>query len=225
MEQKKSFSDFITSICKRPSMFTLGGSYNEIVAYISGYIDSKNTALSKSNWLIFNKYVCLKFSFPTNYDSFYVIKESANDDKVAIKLLEETILEFIDLRVNLSESKLYKYAIDTCTYNEALPEKICRQFNEALLNGNKEAIISVIIENENAAILWNGKYPTDIAKMLLEISSNQPIRRIYESENGNQIKLLTTEYPFPIEMNCIDGIWKINASDIIGIRMNNNKTE
>jgi hypothetical protein len=206
-------------------MFTLCGTYNEIVAYISGYTDSNKTPLSKSNWKIFNKYVCLKLSFPTNYVSFYAIKASTNNENDAIELLETIILEFIELRKKMTERDLYNHAIANNTYKEELPEKIFRQFNNALLNGNKEDIINLITENENSEILWVGKYPADVAKMLLEISNNQPIRRIYKSENGNQLKLLTTDFPFPIEMNFINGNWKINANDIIEIRMQNNTTK
>jgi hypothetical protein len=47
MTQDYTFSDFIKSICLRPNMYTLGGTYNEVVAYI--FLPSSVTSQSREH--------------------------------------------------------------------------------------------------------------------------------------------------------------------------------
>jgi len=72
MEQKPTFIEFIQHICKRPGMYTLGGSYNETSAFIAGYSAGNDSPINNR---IFDRFVCLKNSFPSNYTWTYVIKE------------------------------------------------------------------------------------------------------------------------------------------------------
>ncbi len=199
-------------------MYTLGGTYNEIAAYIMGFSDGNMTPIADR---AFNRFVCLKNSFPSKYVWAHVIKECTKDDKEAISLMKGTILEFIELKKTMGEQDLMQFACESSKSEESEAEKVFRKFESALLAGDKELIQSLIMENKDAAVLWAGSYPENVAWKLNEISSSQPIKSIPISEDGNKVKIIAFAWPFPIEMNLINGEWRVNAENIIALRMSN----
>lgn len=224
MQEEISLKELIKNVCLRPGMFTPKGTFNEVYSLILGYtIGRENTILSGENWRFFNKFGCVKFGFPTKYVLSYVIESCTKNDEEAIKLLEELINEFSELNKQMTMEEVINYAETTFKYEEGEPEKIYRIFNEALLNGNKQIIKPLIEEHEHQNILWKGSYPKDVGKLLNQISKNQPIRKIYESDDKNKIRLISVDLPFPIEMNFKDGNWKIDATKLIELRLSQQK--
>ncbi|WP_405569031.1 hypothetical protein [Winogradskyella sp. Asnod2-B02-A] len=219
MEKEPTFTEFIEHICKRPLMYCLESTFNEISAFINGYSFAKKTPISGTD---FHRFVCLKNSFPTNYIWTYVIKACAKNDEEAISLMKNTILEFCELKNRMNEDEIMQFAIDNAKTKEGEPEKVFREFDNALLKGDKKVIQSLIVDNEKADLLWIGKYPKSVAEQLSDLSDGQSIKRIYESENGQNIKILTSGWPFPIEMILENGEWKVNADKIIELRTENN---
>ncbi|MBX3163678.1 MAG: hypothetical protein KF900_04310 [Bacteroidetes bacterium] len=218
MQKESSFVEFIQHICARPKMYTLGGTYNETAAFVVGFSAG---SVSPINDRSFDSFVCLKNSFPTNYVWTYVIKKCAKDDNEAILLMQNTILEFIELKDKMTEEELMRFAIESSKSEEGEAGKTFRKFDSALLTGDKEVIQSLIIESKGAEILWSGYYPEDVALKLNEISSRQPIKQIPISEDGNKVEIISQGLPFPVEMNFINGKWRINAEKIIALRMSN----
>lgn len=199
-------------------MYCLESTFNEVSAYINGYSSAKETPIRGTD---FNRFVCLKNSFPPNYVWMSVIKTCTKNDNEAIALMKSTILEFCDLKTRMSKDELMQYAINNANIQqEGEPEKIFRKFDSALLNGDKEVIKSLILDTEKADLLWNGAYPKDIAKQLDNLSNKQPIKKIYESEDGKSIKIIAAGWPFPIEMTQKNSEWKINVEEIIKLRTN-----
>ncbi|WP_179018815.1 hypothetical protein [Winogradskyella forsetii] len=217
--KEQTFSEFIEHICKRPLMYCLGGTFDEISAFINGYSYAKNTPIRGTD---FHRFVCLKNSFPTNYVWTYVIKTCAKNDIEAISTMKSSILEFIELRNHLNTDELMKFAINSANTKEGKPEKVFREFENALLKGNKEIIQSLILKNNKADILWNGKYPDSVIEKLNEISENQPIKRIKESEDGESIEIIASGFPFSIELVLKNNEWKVNSEKIINLRTKNN---
>ncbi|CAM1340933.1 conserved hypothetical protein [Tenacibaculum amylolyticum] len=199
-------------------MFTLGGTFNEIAAFIMGYSSGNTTPISDRT---FDQFVCLKNSFPTNYVWTYVIKESTKDDDEAISLMEKTIIEFITLKKTMTDEELFQHVMKNSLVEEGEAERIFRAFDQALLTGDKETIESLITECNGAEILWSDSYPKDVAAKLNEISSNQPIKRIPISEDGDRIKIIAQGWPFGIEMRLVNGCWKVNPDKIVELRKTN----
>ncbi|WP_299278953.1 hypothetical protein [uncultured Psychroserpens sp.] len=220
MKKEPTFIEFIEYICNRPSMYSLQGSFNETSAFITGYSYAKKTPISRGT--VFNRFVCLKNSFPTNYDWTYVIKICSENDDEGITNIKNTILEFIELSNRLNEEELIQFAINNADLKEGEPEKVFREFDNALLFGNKKIIQSLILENDNADLLWNGKYPDSVAEKLNELSNNQPIKRIKESEDGKSVEIIASGWPFSIELLLKNDKWKVNADKIIELRTENN---
>lgn len=218
MKKYSSLQEFVYDVCLRPSMWVSRGTFSGIYALIMGYtIGKEDTPLSGDNWFTFNRYVCIKYAFPTKYVASYVFEKSTTNDKEAIKALEETIIEFIELQKKMTSERILHYAQETFRHEEGKPEKVFRRFDNAITDGDKETIQSLIEEHKDQNILWKGKHPNDVGKLLKQISEGQPIRKIYESEDKTQVKILSADYPFLFEMNFKDGSWKIDASPLIDL--------
>jgi len=216
MKEEISFEKLLNHICSRPGMWTPKGTFDEVYSLILGYSMGKDdTPISGNDWKVFNKYVCIKYGFPTKYVANYVFENCVENDEEAIQLLEKTILEFGDLKQRMTNEEIFEYAVSNFKHEEGEPERIFRIFDKALLEGDEKTIKSLIEEHEHQSILWKGAYPEDVAISLDQISSGQPIKRIYESEDKTKVKLITADFPFPIEMNYKNGNWKIDATKII----------
>lgn len=206
----------IEQVCSRPNMYTLRGTFDEIAAYVMGYAHGDpHTPLSGEAGVLFNRFVNLKLYFPSNFLWSASIKRSAHSDKEAIELFRSLVLEFSALKDTMSEEALLLHAAATSEYTEGDAEKTFRKFDKALLTGDRTKIEPLIEKHPDAAVLWTGAYPGGVAAQLGTISENQPIRKVYTSADGKNIRLLAPGWPFEIEMSFDNGIWKINASPII----------
>ena len=101
-----TFLELIRQICKCPAMFT-GGSVKETLAFIDGYRFGNNTPISGRN---FDKFVSACNSFPSNVVWTYVITNCAKDDNDALRLIENYITEFIQLKEQMFDKEIIKYA-------------------------------------------------------------------------------------------------------------------
>ncbi len=220
MKKDISFKELLNHVCSRPTMWVPKGTFNEVYSLITGYsIGKEDTPLSGDKWRIFNKYVCVKFGFPTKYVGSLVFESCTINDLEAIKLFEETINEFAELQKEMTYEQILDYAVLNFKQEEGEPEEKFRIFNEALINADKGVIKSLIVEHEHQNILWESAYPEDVGKLLNQVVEDQPIKRIYESEDKTNVKLLTADFPFPFEMNFRDGNWLIDASPLINLRL------
>jgi hypothetical protein len=192
-----------------------GGSVKETLAFIDGYRFGNATPISGK---IFDKYVCIRHSFPDNYIWTHVINTCAKDENDAMKMVEETITEFIRLKETMSEDELIQYITQQLT-DESEPEKIFREFNKALFLGDESLIRQFIDEHQDAHILWKEKYPEEVALQLINMSLGQPIRSILIPGDEKKLNIISAGWSFPIEMNLKEGKWKINAEKIIQLRM------
>jgi len=197
-------------------MYT-GGSVKETLAFIDGYRFGNDTPISGR---VFDRYVCVRNSCPSNYVWAYVINTCSQDESDAMRMIEDTITEFIQLKERMSEDELIQYASEQLV-EESDAEKIFRQFDAALLTGNELTIRQLIADHRDAEILWKGAYPEDVAIQLNEISSGQRVKSIPLSADGKKVKIIAAGWPFPIEMNFTNGEWRINAEKIIALRMSN----
>jgi len=214
------FSEQIRHICKRPGMYTRG-SVIETIAFIDGYRFGNITPISGR---IFDRFVCARNAFPSNYVWGYVITACAADDKDGHRLIEENILEFLALRENMSDDQIIEYAAGQIR-EEGEAEEAFREFDQALLLGDESAIRPLILAHENAHVLWQGAYPNDVGDALSELSLSEPLRCIPLTGDGKRVKIIAAGWPFPIEMEYVDDTWKVNALPIIEMRMRNQKEE
>lgn len=197
-------------------MYT-AGSVKETLAFIDGYRFGNTSPISGR---LFGRFVCIRNSFPSNYAWTYVIQSCSPNDHEAFKLIQETITEFVHLKETLSDDELLEYAARQET-EEGDAHKVFREFDRALLLGKEELIKPLIQENKDASILWQGASPSDVATQLNEIADSQPVKCIPSSDDENKVNIIAPGWPFPVEMNLVNGQWKIDAAKIIALRKHN----
>ena len=70
MTEAEKFVELVEHICKRPRMFTMGGTFGEIVAYLTGYAaGAPNCPIGGGDdrWRAFNRFVTATCRAPENY--------------------------------------------------------------------------------------------------------------------------------------------------------------
>jgi len=102
------------------------------------------------------------------------------------------------------------------------PESVYRQFCLALLHPKEPTIRTLILDHEDAEILWKeGSYPDDVAKLLARQYRDMIIERIEETptpQSSNRVLLRSSASPIPVAVVNSDGIWKVDAGNLIEIR-------
>lgn len=197
-------------------MYT-GGSVKETLAFIDGYRCGSPSPISGR---VFDQFVCIRNSFPSNYVWTYVIQSCSKDEHEAFRLIEETIKEFVELKEKLSDDEILKFAAGQ-KKEEGAAEKVFKKFDKALLMGNGELIKTLIEDHKDVSVLLQDAYPSEVATKLGEISTDEPIKCIPISDEGDRVNIIAQGWPFPIEMNLVDGSWLINAEKIIELRKTN----
>lgn len=98
------------------------------------------------------------------------------------------------------------------------PEDVLRRFLCANLTDDEAAIRALIIDHPDAAILWEGTYPEDVAAMLREQYLTMEIVRIDDPTNRDHIRLRSTATPVPMSLRRLNGQWRVDVSSIIDFR-------
>ncbi|MGD1846073.1 MAG: hypothetical protein ACFB10_11825 [Salibacteraceae bacterium] len=213
MEKQQKFIELIEGLCRRPGMYT-GGSVRETIAYIDGYRQGHSCPISGRN---FDRYVSLSNRIPTNYVWGYCIINCTKDDADAFKLIEKTIVEYVQLKERFSEAEILEMAAKQAP-EETEAEIAFRKLDSALLTGKQELIQPLIEAHKDAHVLWQGAYPIEVAGILEGMATVQRVKSIPLSSDGKKVKVIAPGWPFPIEMNCLDGRWIVNAEKIIELR-------
>lgn len=212
-EEEIPFQELIEMICLRPKMYTLGGTYEETVAYITGYIKAKTTPISGRE---FNQFVCLQYNFPTNYYWPAVIQACTSSSEAALAALQTTIAQFLIAKKENKVEELMQWAKEQALTEEGAAEQAFRKLDEALLRGDQATIEALIVDHPESHYLWAGAYPSDIAQLLEEAASRQPIKKI--NSTPTSCSIIASGWPFPIDIHCQEGQWKVDPTVIIEMR-------
>ena len=99
------------------------------------------------------------------------------------------------------------------------PEGVYRRFMIANLSGDENAIRPLILDHDNADVLWQGAYPDKVAAAFVELYRDMEITRV-DSPKGDEARVLlkSSASPIPFPVVNVEGTWKIDASAMIEIR-------
>jgi|SRR5215216_3470543 len=92
--KQTSFADVIQWVCKRPAMYTMHGSFPEVIAYIEGYSTSDTTRKSRNEWHGFSRWLSARMEYPDSKVASHYLRETYSDDAEAITHLAELYLEY-----------------------------------------------------------------------------------------------------------------------------------
>ena len=83
---KLTFDDIIAAICRRPKMYTMNGTFGEVLALLDGYANGARLSPGRSS-SFFNPFSqWLQEKLNMSYDHFWrAFRDSYPDDEAAIK--------------------------------------------------------------------------------------------------------------------------------------------
>jgi hypothetical protein len=97
------------------------------------------------------------------------------------------------------------------------PEETYRSFMIANLSGDESAIRPLVLDHDNAEVLWQGAYPPNVAATLAEQYRTMEISRV-GTPNADRVVLQSSAAPMPLTVVNVDGDWKVDAEPIIEFR-------
>lgn len=97
-----------------------------------------------------------------------------------------------------------------------LPEDVLFDFLVANLGGSEEDIRPLILDHPDAALLWQGAYPPDVAALLAEQYHGMEIARV--EEGPDRVLLQSSSSPIPLAVHRVGDEWRVDASPIIAFR-------
>jgi hypothetical protein len=102
----------------------------------------------------------------------------------------------------------------------ATPEDVYRSFMIANLSGDEASIRLLVLEHQDAAVLWQGAYPPEVASELSGHYRIMDISRVEAEDTDaiDRVVLQSSAVPMPLEVVRIDGQWKVDAEPIIRFR-------
>lgn len=96
------------------------------------------------------------------------------------------------------------------------PEDVLFDFLIANLRGQEEEIRPLIVDHPDAALLWAGAYPPDVADALARGYEGMAMSRV---EGGpDRVLIRSSASPIPLAVLRVDGEWRVDASPIIEFR-------
>ncbi len=180
MRTLHQFSELVDSVCNRRHMYVCGGSFYEVCAFILGYAAAMEPSpLGQDHETSFNAFVIARLGYPQKLAWPYVLKAALPTDEHAVDKLRDLLSEYIKAVRNACVSDLIAEARSEVKTRDAdLPEQtVCwRQFNRALHRADKDVIKSLIIDHENASVLWQAAYPDEVVPLMDEIAESYTIR-------------------------------------------------
>jgi len=89
------------------------------------------------------------------------------------------------------------------------------------LAGDQQAIRPLIVDHEDAEVLWQGAYPQDVARLLAGQYQQMEITRVKspgKDDGPDKIWLQSSASPIPLAVVKSGGTWKVDAGPIITFR-------
>ena len=216
MRDPDKFIELVDRICRYPQMFTVGGTFGEVVAYFTGLAAAPNACpLSDDGDRVFNYFITARLIVPNKYWWPGAIKIVATDDADALVRLRDLLTEFAELRKTKSFTEIGQDAAKSLAeYTEPEPAKVWRQFLAARHRSIQHEIEPLIMPHADAGVLWRGdSTPPNIADQLTDISEGYVVSVISGSLESGSVQLATELGVRAAHF--VDGSWRIDASSLI----------
>lgn len=218
----QDFLEVADSICKRPQMYLAGQSFCEVCAYLLGYSSAMDPyPLGQDRNTSFNDFVTARLGYPQKLAWPYVLWTAAGSDKHAIDLLRNLLMEYLRALQGDRVQDLIAEArtkLESLMRNPPAQVKCWRKFSHALNHGDRATLEELILQNENANVLWDTAYPAEVVPVMDYIEESSAIPVISESEDGSVAEIMSPDYG-PLRLVQVDGRWKLDAEPVIRFRM------
>ena len=170
MGDTKQFIELVNNVCRRPNMFTLDGTYGEVVALFTGIqIAASDSPIADDEERTLNQFVNARLLVPDKYWWPGAVRMVTDDDETAIAKLRDLLVEFATLTKTHSLTEIRESAARIRDeYEEPEPAKVWRQFLEARYSADQSLIEPLILSHPQAEVLWRGNgAPPGVADQLM----------------------------------------------------------
>lgn len=204
-------------------MYVCGGTFYEVAAYVEGFASAMaESPFAGNHRFAFNEYVTLTFGFPAKLAWPFVLKKATQSDEDAIAKLHTLLTAYIEALEENCVAQLLSTQRMKNSVRDAEPQVNCwRHFSRALHRGDRIEIEKHALQRDDIQILWSESYPIDVIPMMDEIAESSSIPVLFVSDNGVRSRVMTPDYG-EIDLEMIDGVWKIDPSPIIRQRIHAN---
>jgi len=217
--------EFVEKLCRTPKMFTLHGTFGEVVALLTGAIFSPlDCDETDEAFKTFNYFVTSRLLVPSKFWWAGAIQMVAEDDAGAIGKLRDLLVEFMTLRQSMTLEDIRTDCNERlANYEEPAPAKVWRAFMAARFRGDQATLERLILPNQDAAVLWQGGgAPPGVAEQLVSLADLNLVSIATGTLESGSVQLVTELGR--IAAHWVDGGWKIDASPIITMDKANAKT-
>ncbi len=221
MDDPDKFIEIVNSVCRRPAMYTLTGTFGEVAAYFMGIACGSDSPISDDSNRSFDYFVTARLLVPSKYSWAGAIRLVAADDAEAIDRLRELLVEFANLRKSQSSDEIRADAARiVADYEETEPAKVWRRFLTARHKADQAEIEKLILPHRNASVFWNGDpAPPGVAAQLRSISDCYVVPVVSGSLEAGHVQLVTELGK--IDAHLVDGSWRIDATPIVEMDVGN----
>ncbi|WP_148226936.1 hypothetical protein [Planctopirus limnophila] len=220
MSSLADFKELVDHICKRHRMYVCDGTFYEVAAYIQGFAAAMTESpFGGENRFAFNEYVTLACGFPAKLAWPFVLKKATQTDEDAIAKLHTLLTAYIEAVDGNRVAQLLSTERMNGSVRDAEPQVICwRLFSRALHRGDQIEIEKHALQRDDIQILWSSSYPADLIPKMDEIAESYSIPVLFVSDDGMLSRVMTPDFG-EIELEMLDGSWKIDPSPIIRQRI------
>jgi hypothetical protein len=96
MTTEKEFLDYFVAVCKRPKMYTPGGTFNEVVSYLAGYALGADLRGNVHHWALipFQQWIRKRLALDPAAD-WKAFRDLFSSDDEAVNNLNKLYQEYI----------------------------------------------------------------------------------------------------------------------------------
>jgi len=89
-----TFTDVVGFICKRPKMYTMNGTFAEVIAFIDGYTSADSVKKSRMEWHGFSSWLAKRLEYSDAIVAAEYLRERYPSDDEAIDELAQRYAEY-----------------------------------------------------------------------------------------------------------------------------------
>jgi hypothetical protein len=93
---KKTFADLVEVLCKYPQMYTMNGTFVEIVAYLEGYTTADSKRNSRQDLNGFTKWLSARLGYSNHIVASKYLRDMYPDDAEALTEFSRLYREYAD---------------------------------------------------------------------------------------------------------------------------------
>jgi hypothetical protein len=223
MGEPESFETLVRRLCRTPELYVLGGSFQEVCAYLTGHArGDARSPLAGQGWAAFSALVSRRLGLNADTSWPCAIRTRHPDDADALEALEEHSMAFLHALEHHSPAELIERLAQLRSGGDddgpMVPEDIFRAFVIACLHGDEQRLRALILPHQQAELLWCERYDPAVAEDLERSFARMRVLRTCRNQRSDRVELMSPSFPFPLSVVRTPAGGRLDASPVIELR-------